>query len=1154
MSGGKGGTTVGYKYYLGILWTLCQTPIDRVLAIKFEDKVAWEGLGDSGSISIDEPQLFGGENKEGGVSGTVDILTGDSTQTVNDYLALRQPVSGFLASLTSWLSTNFPIFAASEPAGQTYQVVPAYRGLFQLVFRQIYIGNNPFLKALRFKLQNIFSTFGGWEPSLAPINPEILLNNVPYYIAIENSYKTGKGNFVIQQRAVAKFLKDLIGTKGCSVHIVMYADTIIASTEIINCTDTDFNTLITWVDALDPNSTGIGVDYDIAISEAAAFFTAAIGSPVNVTTQLSASPWFSIAAGTPGTLINSVLGSVLDATQATSRDECIILLTQGSPVPSSSIAAANATLASTMPNAKVFCYNVTNTDTTSSIQIDNTTKDGVPILHQTSSGGASYSPAIPTGTVLQFIESIPCAGYDYVEWNASVYLKYTALEGGGPAPGALFIEIKCIDSLGAEIPGYTITDEQTLTGGISCYLMENLPSNIDHIDVYGSVNATYPLFTIGYGPNSALTLGFTTTYDTDISTIQGSVASWSDLNPAHILRDLALNPKCGGNGDATTIGTSFLSAAITLFNEGLGISIANTSPSSRDSFKQDIERYINGHMYMDEITGKWELYLVRQDYTVGSLIVFDSSNIIDWPDEPVKPLQQDIPNQITVKYTNRVDGSPLSVTLTNTAAVQQVGVIIPKDIDYPGVTTDALAYSLASRDLASLTVPGFSGTIKVYDIDPSLHIGSPIIINEPNVGMNNVVCRIVSIKDVDGISPSTIIQYTQDNYGLQVSDLTSGLTTASLPDKSALPPTAELVMEAPYWNLVLLLGQSQVDTNLTNDPDMGYAIATCNRPSQFHTIETLARNDASGWVSVGSGPFAPYVVMTSTLDSSAASTTFKTGYDDTLADLRANDLIQIDDEIMRIDSMSMTAGIVTWTVGRGCLDTVPSIHGVGAAVIAYSEFYSYDQTQYTAGEAIDYRVQPRTSLQSAELASIATKTVTFSSRAQKPYHVGKLQIDGLYVDAATLTGSHSFTWTHRDRLLQTGTTPEDFTAASIGPEAGDVYYSLRRTMEMKTDFFAVADVFAERWFFCSSTYGSEMVQAFGTTQPVTASMSLDDIDFFAYTDVFAQADFFAGAWTSSTLAMELGVRVVNGSYTNWQDAVIQLKPLLTSIGLTISEV
>lgn len=113
--------TVGYKYYLGIHMVLWHGPIDKLNRIEVDQKTAWSGNNTGGPITINQENLFGGEDREGGVSGKVDVEMGRRTQPVNSYLASR-------------LGSN----------------IPAYRGVCAVVLNQVYIGLNPYLKRWAF--------------------------------------------------------------------------------------------------------------------------------------------------------------------------------------------------------------------------------------------------------------------------------------------------------------------------------------------------------------------------------------------------------------------------------------------------------------------------------------------------------------------------------------------------------------------------------------------------------------------------------------------------------------------------------------------------------------------------------------------------------------------------------------------------------------------------------------------------------------------------------------------------------------------------------------------------------------------------------------------------------------------------------------------
>ena len=97
MGGSSKKQTVGYRYRMGLHLVLCQGPVDAVQEIQMGERTAWgdasrtplpTGYGLT-SIGINQPYLFGGDEREGGVVGTIDVLPGGPMQVRNDYLMSR---------------------------------------------------------------------------------------------------------------------------------------------------------------------------------------------------------------------------------------------------------------------------------------------------------------------------------------------------------------------------------------------------------------------------------------------------------------------------------------------------------------------------------------------------------------------------------------------------------------------------------------------------------------------------------------------------------------------------------------------------------------------------------------------------------------------------------------------------------------------------------------------------------------------------------------------------------------------------------------------------------------------------------------------------------------------------------------------------------
>ena len=139
-SGGKGDScsTIGYRYYAGLHLIFCHA-VDKLLNIGVGDKIAWSGeVTANQALQINQPELFGGDDREGGIVGPVDVCFGHADQPRNGYL---QSVLG--------------------------ADIPAFRGLFGLVANCCQLSAlNPYIKEWSVLAQR---TQTGWESSLAEV-------------------------------------------------------------------------------------------------------------------------------------------------------------------------------------------------------------------------------------------------------------------------------------------------------------------------------------------------------------------------------------------------------------------------------------------------------------------------------------------------------------------------------------------------------------------------------------------------------------------------------------------------------------------------------------------------------------------------------------------------------------------------------------------------------------------------------------------------------------------------------------------------------------------------------------------------------------------------------------------------------------------------
>ena len=342
MGGSSKSQTVGYRYYMGLHFGLCHGPADEIQAVSVGDREAWVGqLAGSGSISISKPELFGGDKKEGGVVGGLDVMMGGPAQGASAYLASK--------------------------LGAT---LPAFRGIVSAVWQGGQVSaNNPYIKPWSFRVKRILQGWSGgtaWYPQKASIFGCAKSSTTALYIAIDGSGSmatiTGNGQtrFANLQTAVRGVL-DYIG-EFSSASLVRFDIMIVVWGGMPDGSDVMFRgaflqrevdwekitALKSWVSGLTP---GLGTYFPAAVADAADFFA---GSPAGADRTV-----VFITDGEPSAYVNGAwqVGEV--ANQAATN--------------------AASTLFS-IPYVKSFGFNIDLTNTEQTAKLDNTAIDGVPVV------------------------------------------------------------------------------------------------------------------------------------------------------------------------------------------------------------------------------------------------------------------------------------------------------------------------------------------------------------------------------------------------------------------------------------------------------------------------------------------------------------------------------------------------------------------------------------------------------------------------------------------------------------------------------------------------------------------------------------------------------------------------------------------------------
>ncbi len=580
---------------------------------------------------------------------------------------------------------------------------------------------------------------------------------------------------------------------------------------------------------------------------------------------------------------------------------------------------------------------------------------------------------------------------------------------------------------------------------------------------------------------------------------------WSDMNPIHILRDILRLNSRGTSGH--TFGSTWLPAAQEFFDAGFGLSVVKRADASLDAVRREIEQTIDARVYIDRETGLTEVDTFDNDYIADQLPRFDDTNVEEWV-EVNRPNPLEAPNQVTLVFSDHnKNGDNSSITVTNTARVNQVGRVNRERLERRHITTRENASRVAVRELHALGTAPATGVIRVDALAPEIHEGSLILLDSPRRRVNSMVARVVDIDEGGTTDFGAEVRFVEVRRKF-VENIIIGEDYIPIRPTDPAPASPIIVEELPYrlakFNLLLFFEGTKFE-----DPEASYINILAGAPDGRHIRYQIKVDDGGGYVGEEYGDFMKHGTLVAPVTRSATSITVTPT--SAVASIVPNSLILLGGvEYVRV--VSQSNGVVT--IGRGCLDTVPVAHSAGAIVFAARSPESNEEP-YDFGETLDVKLLTQLSGNLLALAAAPVNQVTMNRRALRPYPPANFKVEGSFEPGVDFNRTMSLTWAHRDRTAQTGFTIEDHTLASIGPEAGVTY-------EVRVEAFDAFD--------------ASLGYADNTALPGTATSHTFDGrgDVFLPADIFAVADVFSIGVPAGTSYVLIGVTALRDGYESHQ--------------------
>lgn len=546
--------------------------------------------------------------------------------------------------------------------------------------------------------------------------------------------------------------------------------------------------------------------------------------------------------------------------------------------------------------------------------------------------------------------------------------------------------------------------------------------------------------------------------DAMFASLAASLGGTLDMNPAHIIRECLTDPIWGmGYAEGDIDDDSFTEAADRLFGEIMGISLLWDRQMPIEQFIGEIIKHINAAVYVHRKTGKFVLRLIRGDYDLGDLPVFDESNC-----EKVENFKRvevgELTNSVSVNFWDSTTGKTSSQTAQDPALVQQQGAVINTTMQYPGFTNQSIVGRIALRDLRTLSTPLASCTLYANADSGArdMNIGDVLALSWEDYGLVSLPMRITAMTLGDGKSNKVKLTLTQDTFFMpDYGVITPPDTGWEDPSQEPLPISRQSAEELPYYEMVQQMTQSVVDAQLATEPDTGILGAAASRPQDGAINARFTVDAGAGYEDVGVVDFCPSALLDGAIGRGPDDDIITAKLGSSLDSVELGTYAKINSEYVYLVSR---AGLV-FTVKRGVLDTVPQEHPDESVILFSDPFIEIDPTEYVASDSVSTKLLTVAG-QGTLADDLATPMVAvMNSRAIRPYPPGNLKINGEY-DPGEVLFAFDVSWESRNRTLQTSPDLVGYYDGSVTPEAGTTY-TVRFFVDndMKVEYTGVTDTF-----------------------------------------------------------------------------------------------
>lgn len=488
----------------------------------------------------------------------------------------------------------------------------------------------------------------------------------------------------------------------------------------------------------------------------------------------------------------------------------------------------------------------------------------------------------------------------------------------------------------------------------------------------------------------------------------------ADANPMNVVYEILTNTEWGFGFPATDIdvggASSFKTASDTMIAESNGFSMVLDRPMKAKELLQELQRQIDGVVFLDQRTGKWKVKLARADYSIGTVPQLTDDNVKEVRDFS-RGSWEDTTNQIQVQFTKRGDDYKESYAVAQdmaNAMIQGGGsvataTVVSGQLNFPGVMDSTLASNIAWRELRGQAYPLARTTLVVSRELWNVAIGDVCAWTSAALGFTQLPVRINRI-DFGRLDQNEIVlQVVQDVFAFAAASYgnspNTGWTNPTV-DLAAYPAAEQLAFEAPRAILVR-------DPDFAGDATVSRIFAAARRQAGEVAFQIGQRNasgtpggtyladgDVVQFVRIGqitsglvAGQVNPVSSITISPGPDAQAALDASFADNSLADMGVDlaGLVLVGNEFLLVSSATTSGSdVVLQSVYRGALDSVQESHAIGDDVYLVFVGAGLNESSIPNTHNVDVELRARSS--SAVFSGTPTViSFAMAKRAMRPY-------------------------------------------------------------------------------------------------------------------------------------------------------------------------